>query len=51
MRQERQTKEEWKYTVAAKQSSGLKATEYCAKHNMQCEIHALARTERLGLYF
>jgi hypothetical protein len=31
MRRQRQIKDEWKYTVAAQQVSGLKASEYCAK--------------------
>jgi len=37
MRHQRQTKEEWENTIAAQQASGLKAYEYCAKHNIQIQ--------------
>jgi len=37
MRQQRQTPVEWENTVAAQQVSGLKAYEYCAKHNVHTQ--------------
>jgi hypothetical protein len=37
VRRQRQTKDEWKNTVAAQQVSGLKASEYCAKHNIHIQ--------------
>jgi hypothetical protein len=45
MRLQRQTKYEWKNTVAAQQVSGLKASEYCAKHNIHIQTFYARRSE------
>jgi hypothetical protein len=45
MRQQRQTKEDWKNTVAAQQASGLKDSEYCAKHNIHIQTFYARRSE------
>lgn len=45
MRRQRQTKDEWKKTVAAQQVSGLKASEYCAKHNIHIQTFYARRSE------
>jgi len=45
MRQQRQSTEEWENTVAAQQASGLKAYEYCAKHNIHIQIFYARRSE------
>jgi hypothetical protein len=45
MRRQRQTKDEWKNTVAAQQASGLKISEYCAKHNIHIQTFYARRSE------
>jgi hypothetical protein len=45
MRRQRQTKDEWENTVAAQQVSGLKASEYCAKHNIYIQTFYARRSE------
>ncbi len=45
MRRQRQTKDEWKNTVAAQQASGLKAYEYCAQHNIHIQTFYARRSE------
>ncbi|MGK0272505.1 MAG: putative transcriptional regulator [Cocleimonas sp.] len=41
MRRQSQTKDEWENTVAAQQVSGLKASEYCAKHKIRYSLRFL----------
>jgi|TARA_B110000902_G_scaffold258462_1_gene328251 hypothetical protein len=43
--QQRQTKEEWKNTVTVQQAIGLKAPEYCAKHNIHIQTFYAQRSE------
>jgi predicted adenine nucleotide alpha hydrolase (AANH) superfamily ATPase len=45
MRRQRQTKDEWKNTVAAQQASGLKISEYCAKYNIHFQTFYPRRSE------
>jgi hypothetical protein len=45
MRRQRQTKDEWKNTVAAQQASGLKTSEYCAKYNIHLQTFYARRNE------
>ncbi|MFT5838044.1 MAG: hypothetical protein ACI9UT_000535 [Flavobacteriales bacterium] len=45
MPRQRQTKYEWENTVAAQQVSGLKASKYCAKHNIHIQTFYARRSE------
>jgi uncharacterized membrane protein len=45
MRRQRQTKDEWENTVAAQQVSVLKASEYCAKHNIHLQTFYARKSE------
>jgi hypothetical protein len=45
MRRQRQTKDEWENTVAARQVSGLKNFEYCAKYNIHLQTFYARRSE------
>ena len=45
MRRQRQTKYEWENTGTAQQVSGLKAYEYCAKHNIHIQTFYARRSK------
>jgi hypothetical protein len=45
MLRERRTTEEWKAIIAAQQSSGVSAHEYCAKHNIHLKTFSARKSD------